>query len=45
MSKEVLKWFKPEVREYLKEKKLSPTISNIRRAILVTRAREEKNET
>lgn len=35
MSREILKWFRPEVAEYLKWKKLSPTISNIRKTILV----------
>lgn len=34
MSREVLRWFRPEVTKWLKEKGLSPTIANIRKAIL-----------
>jgi len=44
MSQAVLKWFRPEVSRWLRRNNLSPTVSNIRKAILAIRKEEEGEE-
>jgi len=42
MSQAVLKWFRPEVSKWLRRNDLSPTISNVRKAILAIRKEGER---
>lgn len=44
MSQAVLKWFRPEVSKWLRCHDLSPTISNIRKAILAIKKEGGEDE-
>jgi len=44
MSQVALKWFRPEVSRWLRHNNLSPTVSNVRKAILAIRKEGEGEE-
>lgn len=44
MSQAVLKWFRPEVSRWLRCHALSPTVSNVRKAVLAIRKEGEGEE-